>query len=394
MFEFSGPVASSKSWLNRALIIQYYNKSVRIVGGTLAYDVQYLKQALEDLANGKSDFYLGEGGTTFRFFAFLISKIPGIWNLKIHPKLLARPQADLIKILNQLNVQVKLLADSIEIHSNSWQLGKVIHCHGKVSSQFISGLILNAWQLPENLHIEIVKPLVSADYLEMTLKLLTVAGMKIQRTESETVLSLSVEKNQTPRAEVLLAEPDVSSAFSLAGAAVIGGHITIDNWLPDASQPDIIFLDLFKKMKIDFIEKDSILEIKQQKFWIGICANLKNSPDLFPVLSVLCALADGESYLHGASHLRSKESDRIAKTAELLSLCGIKSSFDGDGLRIFGNPSVIVEKNSVTFDPDNDHRMAMAAGLLKIKGFNIDILQPHVVQKSYPKFWQDIQVAP
>ncbi len=394
MFEFAGPVASSKSWLNRALVIQHYNKSLRIVSSTMAEDVKYLEQALTDLINGKSEFHLGAGGTTFRFFAFLISKIPGTWNLTMHPQLLARPQSDLLMILNQLNVQVKLQANSIEIDSTGWQLGKVIHCRGDVSSQFISGLMLNAWQLAENLNIEIVKPLVSAEYLEMTLKLLRIAGMEIQRTESENLLSLSVEKNQNPRSEVLIAEPDVSSAFSLAGAAVIGGRIRIDNWFPGASQPDLIFLEIFKQMKINFLESDSILAVEKQKSWIGINANLKDSPDLFPVLSILCALADGESYLHGASHLRSKESDRIAKTAELLSLCGIKNSRESDGLRIIGNSSVFIKKTSVTFDPDNDHRMAMAAGLLKLAGFNINVLHANVVQKSYPKFWQDIQVIP
>ncbi|MBY0452950.1 MAG: hypothetical protein K2P92_07935, partial [Bdellovibrionaceae bacterium] len=37
-----------------------------------------------------------------------------------------------------------------------------------------------------------------------------------------------------------------------------------------------------------------------------------------------------------------------------------------------------------------DHRMAMAAAVLKLSGFNIDIQHREVVNKSYPSFWRDI----
>ncbi|MBY0386373.1 3-phosphoshikimate 1-carboxyvinyltransferase, partial [bacterium] len=40
-----------------------------------------------------------------------------------------------------------------------------------------------------------------------------------------------------------------------------------------------------------------------------------------------------------------------------------------------------------SFDPDQDHRMAMAAQVANLYGARFQILNPHVVDKSYPQFW-------
>ena len=50
--------------------------------------------------------------------------------------------------------------------------------------------------------------------------------------------------------------------------------------------------------------------------------------------------------------------------------------------------------NRFSFNPDHDHRMAMAAAVLKLAGFTIDIQDADVVKKSYPGFWKDIGIQP
>ncbi len=47
-----------------------------------------------------------------------------------------------------------------------------------------------------------------------------------------------------------------------------------------------------------------------------------------------------------------------------------------------------------TFDPAQDHRMAMAAGVLKAAGVELRVLNPRVVNKSYPSFWEDTGLRP
>jgi 3-phosphoshikimate 1-carboxyvinyltransferase len=119
--------------------------------------------------------------------------------------------------------------------------------------------------------------------------------------------------------------------------------------------------------------------------------NLENSPDLFPVLAVLCGLAQGTSKLFGAPHLALKESNRIQKTFELLTKAGIKSQIVDGGLIIEGS-NMKIHSKAFSFDPDHDHRMAMAAALLNMVGAKIQILNKEVVNKSFPEFWSIVGV--
>ncbi len=394
MFTFSGSIESSKSWMNRALIIQNYNLQIEILGSSQSEDVKNLKSSIQSLKDGESEFFSGAGGTTLRFFSFLISRKPGLWKIRADQRLLERPQNELKHILNQLGVEVIFDVAGVTLKSSGWVLPKVVHCSGVNSSQFVSGLILNSWQLPQDLVIELHKPIASWDYLRMTIEMVKSLSLKMEIIDTETVLQIKIFAMQEPLPlKPLQAEPDISSAFALASAGVVAGHVHITGWPNQSLQPDFNFLNIFKKMGILFESEKNSFQIQQQKTWNKAEENLKNTPDLFPVLSVLCALGDGVSYLYGADNLKAKESNRFFKTNELLNLCGFKTEIKNDGLVIFGKSSSSDKKTLLDFDPDQDHRMAMAAGLMKLAGFNVRIGNASVVSKSYPTFWKDIQVS-
>lgn len=389
MFTYKSDLVLSKSWLNRALIIQNYQPQIQFVSGSNSEDVQILKKSL-DFIGKSSEFYLGQGGTSFRFFCFLISRKPGTWTVKAHPRLLERPQQGLQDLLDQLGVQIEFKKEEVIIRSKGWKIPIEIKCGAQDSSQFISALLLNAWQLPQDLNVVIQGPVVSVDYLKMTILMLKQFGMQIQESSGR----LSVDKNQIPRPDRAQPEVDVSSAFSLAAAGVIAGDVEITNWNLNSLQPDMVFLKLFDQMQIKYTQTETSFKIHQQSGWKALRADLNYSPDLFPVLSVLCALAEGKSDLYGAEQLQHKESNRLLKTKELLDLVGFHSELKKDGLLIEGQSSSQNKKNQLQFNPDYDHRMAMAAGLLKLIGYNIDIQNPEVVNKSYPSFWKDIRIKP
>jgi 3-phosphoshikimate 1-carboxyvinyltransferase len=46
------------------------------------------------------------------------------------------------------------------------------------------------------------------------------------------------------------------------------------------------------------------------------------------------------------------------------------------------------------FDPDQDHRLAFAGALAKSFGYRMRILNPRVVDKSFPSFWNLIGGGP
>jgi 3-phosphoshikimate 1-carboxyvinyltransferase len=130
----------------------------------------------------------------------------------------------------------------------------------------------------------------------------------------------------------------------------------------------------------------SHLRVEKADKLTGISVDLKSAPDLFPVLAALCVLAEGESHLFGAPHLRFKESDRIGEIGRLLKVTGRPFELTDDGIRILG-PVPPVAKEAAEVDPADDHRMAFAAAVLQAAGYELKIKNPEVVAKSFPEFW-------
>jgi 3-phosphoshikimate 1-carboxyvinyltransferase len=85
-----------------------------------------------------------------------------------------------------------------------------------------------------------------------------------------------------------------------------------------------------------------------------------------------------------------KESNRIQKTAELLSHLGVRTQILPDGMEIHPPAQLLVPVKSFSYDTDHDHRLAFAAALVKSQTEAIQIQHPEVVQKSFPEFWDII----
>lgn len=394
MFSFQGPVILSKSWVNRAQVINYFNPQLNLNLKADSEDVIFLRQALLQLNElkhkQKGTFDLGLGGTSFRFFCFLVSRFEGEWVVQAHPRLIKRPQQEMADILSQLGVQCEKVKNFWIIKSKGWMTNSVIECRPDSSSQFVSGLLLSAWNLSEELRIRILKPITSFSYLQMTMTMLRQAGMGIHLNEDENFFEVVIPAHAKAASDSFDAELDVSSLFSLAAAAAVNGRADVTNWTGSTSQPDQVFLQLFQKMRIPFQIEANRFKISRCEEWLGIDANLQNCPDLFPVLAALCSLANGDSHLYGAAQLRHKESDRISKTAELLKLVGCQCEILSDGLKIRGQGRRVRLFEKQMFDPSHDHRMAMAAAVLILAGHSLEVTDRAVVQKSYPSFWKDI----
>lgn len=83
--------------------------------------------------------------------------------------------------------------------------------------------------------------------------------------------------------------------------------------------------------------------------------------DEYPILAVLCAAAHGRSRLRGLAELRVKESDRLAATAALLQVNGVRVEIEGDDLIIHGTGAI---PGGGVVATRMDHRLAMAALVL------------------------------
>lgn len=390
-FVFTGSLDISKSWMNRALILKSYEPGLEIVGTSSADDVKLLQQCLNDLKAGKKEFFVGLGGTTFRFFALRVSREIGSFIIKGEKKLFSRPQDEIIAILEQVGVKAWFNPEKTEfrIHSQGWRSDeecKVLKVDSKDSSQFLTSVLLNSVNLPFDLQIETSK-VTSESYFNYTHKMMGTYGFAID--------DLFVSSRQKLVPQKMLGEVDVSSFASLAAAAVLAGKVHLTNWNRFSLQPDMEFVAFFKRMAIAFTTEENNFYISQQKQWSSLKANLEHCPDLFPVMAVLCAFAEGESHLYGAHQLVHKESDRLEKTYELLTRCNFLVEKLPDGLKIKGNPAAkYLHRDLIQFDPDHDHRMAFAARLLQLKGFPVQITDPEVINKSYPQFYEHTGLHP
>ncbi|XGC80514.1 3-phosphoshikimate 1-carboxyvinyltransferase [Bdellovibrio bacteriovorus] len=387
--DFKGTIPGSKSVFNRALIVQSYFSDFNIQGDSECDDVRFMRAGLKKISS-HSQIECGEGGTTFRFMSLRFSREKGEHHLHAEARLLQRPQQGLLDLIKQLGVDAHIQGQELVLKGEGWKRPThPLQVDISESSQYASALILNAWKLPFDLPFDLVGAKVSESYFLLTMEMLKNFGMEFVKTEK----GYLIPANQTLKVESFRVESDLSSAFTMASAGALNGKVVLENFPFNSAQPDLVFLEIFKKMNVPVIRDGTSLIISHAPELKSAQVNLAESPDLFPVLAVLCSWAQGESKLFGAPHLVKKESNRINKVSDLFRLLNIDHTVLPDGMIIQGNPKQSL-KNGVIFNPDKDHRMVMAATLMKLKGHDIKIEEPEVINKSFPEFWQMIGIKP
>ena len=377
----------SKSLLNRAYVVQSYFSDFNIVGESHCEDAQVIQQALSKFHSQQENIFCGSSATAFRFMALRVSRKKGEYVLSGTPSLLQRPHQQLQKILTQLGVEASFQKDqTLRVKSEGWHLqGDALTFSSEVSSQFASALLMNSFDLEEDLFISLEGAPVSLSYLEMSLSFLRKIGIAVQGRFPEFV----VPARQVVREKSYQTEPDMSCLFTLACFASLNGKAIFTPWMKDSIQPDAIFPHLLSRMGISIEEKEDSLTVSATLKRKGLEVDLSRNPDLFPCLSILCALSEGESFLYNVPHLKFKESDRLSLTIKLLQKIGRKVEPISGGLKIKGDTKGGGGK-SIQFDPQEDHRMAMAGALLGYAGFDVEIKNRECVKKSFPEFWDII----
>lgn len=254
---------------------------------------------------------------------------------------------------------------------------------GGESSQYISALMLAGAGSVSGVEICITGGQVSTPYIDMTRRVLERFGVQVEVGPGRVM----VTGGRGPHEGSYTVPGDYSSAaFILAAAAgQAETEVTVSN-LQDRSQADAGILGLLKRYgsRVKVSGERVTVEGDEMR---PLDMDLGGSPDLFPVLCILAARAEGRSVLSGAPHLRFKESDRIDAMHAMLNDLGVRSDVRSDGLVIHGSgriPGGAVEHRG-------DHRIAMAgavAGLLSETG--VTLSDPEVCGVSYPGFFGDL----
>ncbi len=117
---------------------------------------------------------------------------------------------------------------------------------------------------------------------------------------------------------------------------------------------------------------------------------IPNCIDELPVLAVAMLFAEGTSVISGAGELRHKETDRIMAMAKMLKAVGAHFEEKEDGLVIHGDSEFTFQ--SAEFETFHDHRIAMAAAVLSLKGQQESTIRDaECAAVSYPNFWEDVE---
>ena len=115
-------------------------------------------------------------------------------------------------------------------------------------------------------------------------------------------------------------------------------------------------------------------------------------PDLAQTFVVACALLNIPFRFTGLQSLKIKETDRITALRNELKKLGYLIEEENDSVLMWNGERCTPEQTPM-IQTYEDHRMAMAFAPAAILYPNLQIVEPEVVSKSYPNYWEDLRQA-
>lgn len=323
--------------------------------------------------------YCEESGSTFRF----ITALSGLFGREVWidgaARLRMRPIKSLLDNLAELGVSVRSDNGFAPLWIRKSQpRGGSIKVNAAESSQFVSGLLLSAPLLNEDIELQVEGVFKSKPYVDLTCDVMNKFGLDV-KTEGNRYMIAAGQSYLSRDFEI---EGDFSSAaYMLAASMLTKRKCTICGLNPESYQGDKKIISYLTSMGADIRwENQNVIFVSFSDI-LPLDVNLADCPDLFPMLAVLAAFADGVSHFTGVDHLRHKESDRLAVVAKNLGAMGIKVTSGESEFVINGGAP-----RAAYVETANDHRISMAfqvAGLV-VRGVEVDDM--NCVSKSFPEF--------
>ena len=389
--EIGNPISlpASKSIVNRLLIIEAITgKKILTPKDISCGDTRVLAEALSSQTTRK---YIEQSGTAMRFLtAFLSIRKGEEFVLEGDERMSARPVGALVDALRRLGANIEYLQyeDYLPIKIRGGSLhGGTIEIDGSQSSQYVSALMLIAPTLESGLRIIIRNPS-SLPYILLTADIMRQMGVCVEMTGA----TLSIPQSEY-RPKKISVEADFSAAVFWYALFIASPRQTMKlrHLTTESRQPDSRIVTIAHDFGVTTHCSDSSLILGKESVRHipkSVEYDLRHTPDIMPVLTVMCCMLGVEFVLSGLANLRIKESDRIGAMVEELAKCGYILQATDDTVQWHPHLQTEITK-PVTIDTHSDHRIAMAFALLREQR-DITILSPEVVEKSYPDFWHDL----
>ncbi len=402
-------IPGSKSYTNRALVLAALRGgSVKVKNPLVSDDTHAMIACLralgmkctfkddslvvsgnlQKLKKGKYHLNANLSGTTIRFLLAFACIVPGVKIIRGRGRLNERPIAHLVESLRDRGAKIEYVDKQgyppVKVSSSKLRGGRVT-MKGTVSSQFLSALLMVA-PLVGKMEIEVEGDQISRPYVAMTIEAMKDFGVHVQNDDFKHYV---VAPKQSYTAKEYVVEGDVSSAsYFFAIAALTHSTITLTNMNPKSSQADMRFLKILEKMGSTFMYGKNSITIKGGGVKALGTVDMEDCPDQAQTLAVLAAFADGVTTMTGIRSLRVKETERVVAVETELNKMGIKTESTQDTMTIYGG-----SPKAARIDTYDDHRMAMAFAVAATKLPGMEINDPDVVSKTFPRFWKELALA-
>lgn len=414
----------SKSLSNRCLLLAALSEgNTRVENLLESDDIRYMLEALDALGvpverdaedatavtvGGRGgpidsptpeetmELFLGNAGTAMRPLAAALCMGKGKFVLDGVPRMRERPIADLIDGLRQLGAEVTCVEETgcppVTIDADGLTSGKA-SISGKMSSQFLSSLLMASPVVDGDVEISIKDELISAPYVSLTTNLMKKFGVNVD-VEGEMdggtpKFSIDASQKYVGPGSILV-EGDASSAsYFLAGAAITGGTVTVRGCGSDSVQGDVAFANVLESMGATVTwAPDSITVTRDPNVRLrGVDADCGKIPDAAMTLAAVALFAEGPTTIRDVYSWRLKETERMkAIVAECTKLGARVEEYED--YCVIHPPEGNKVKEGVVIETYDDHRIAMTFSLAACGGVDVIIDDPGCTAKTFPTYFE------
>ncbi|WP_347159820.1 3-phosphoshikimate 1-carboxyvinyltransferase [Pontibacter chitinilyticus] len=378
---------ASKSEANRALIIAALaGQESALHNLSEANDTQLLQRLLK---SDNETINAEDAGTVMRFLTAYYAVTGQQKTLTGTERMCQRPLKVLVEALRELGASIEYLGEEgfppLKMKGFQGNGTSQLRVRSDISSQYISALLMVGPLLPQGLRLELEGKIGSRPYIEMTLSLMKHFGVEATFEGN----SITVP-HQAYKAAEFSVESDWSAAsywYSLVALAR-EADITLLGLKEQSFQGDRAIVEIMDRLGVytSFTVEGVHLTKKHHEKYLAY--DFSDCPDLAQTIVALCAALGVTLEMTGLESLRIKETDRIqALQIEVLSM---GASLEEITPGVFRMEPALLTRKELSFRTYQDHRMAMAFAPIALLE-PVQMQEPSVVRKSYPRFWEDLE---
>lgn len=330
-----------------------------------------------------------ESGTTLRVIIPICAALSLNVTFIGEGRLPKRPLDEYLTLLPKHGVKCEKGDDYLPLTISGKLCGEVFEISPKISSQYVTGLLLALSLLENDCALSLSSPLVGGQYVDITLDVMEKFGVNVEKRDNSFHLkggeTLSSKAEYSSENIGINVEGDWSQAAFFLCAGAVNGDVTVENLDINSRQGDKAIVDILKAFGADITIKENSVRVRKSEL-IGTKIDATDTPDLVPVVALTSVFAKGDTEIFGVSRLKFKESDRLLSTSDMINSLGGKASYTDDVMTIKGQGKLY----GGVINSYNDHRIVMSGAVAALNcESDVIIEDAHAVNKSYTDFFED-----